>query len=74
MSNLFRFGVESTLKWKKKFPVQGKEIIVFLEGALTQSQKFSCPRKNFWKGLGPLFFEKKKLSICTNIFASSKPS
>ena len=35
-NNIFRFGVElfSTPKRKKKFPVQGKEIILFLVGAL----------------------------------------
>ena len=32
-------------KTKKEIPVQGKEIIVFLVGALRQSQKFFCSRK-----------------------------
>ena len=30
---------------KKEIPAQGKEIIVFLVGALRQSQKFFCSRK-----------------------------
>ena len=55
----------------KKFSAQGKEM--FLVGAFAQSWKFSCPRKNFWNGLQPSFFEKKKPSICTNKFTSRKP-
>ena len=41
-NNFFRFGVEffSTPKWKKKIPVQGKEIIVFLVSALAQIKNF----------------------------------
>ena len=41
-NNFFRFGVEffSTPKWKKKIPVQGKGIIVFLVSALAQIKNF----------------------------------
>lgn len=48
-NNFFRFAVElfSTPKREKKFPVLGKEIIVFLEGAIAQSLKFFCLWKNF---------------------------
>ena len=48
LSNIFsRFGVESsqTLEQKKEISVQGKEIIVFLVGALKQCQKFFCSGK-----------------------------
>lgn len=48
-NNFFRFAVElfSTPKRENKFPVLGKEIIVFLEGAIVQSLKFFCPWKSF---------------------------
>ena len=48
---VFQFFFKS--KTEKKFPVLGKEIIVLLAGALSQSWKFSIPRKNFWSGLRP---------------------
>ena len=38
---------------KAKFALQGKETIVFLVGALAQSEKFPCPLKNFSSGLQP---------------------
>ena len=48
LNNLFHFGVGfiSTAK-RKQLRAQGKEIIVFLVGTLTQSQNFPFPRKKF---------------------------
>ena len=60
-------------KTEKKFPVQGKKITVFLVRALTSSQKFSCLGKNFRSGLRPSLFERKKLPIWENKFASREP-